>query len=89
MSSCLIICLVIVREIFLPQPDCLAITKVHRLNFSLLLIIQLSLTCFQTNEQVFKTEDTLCDLDISRQRPVCGLFPAKCQSLITADFSTN
>ena len=34
MSSC-VICLVIAREIFLPQPDCSVITKVH--DFSLLL----------------------------------------------------
>ena len=34
MSSC-VICLVIAREIFLPQPDCSVIAKVH--DFSLLL----------------------------------------------------
>ena len=34
LSSC-VICLVIAREIFLPQPDCSVITKVH--DFSLLL----------------------------------------------------
>ena len=34
MSSC-VICLVIAREILLPQPDCLVVTKVH--DFSLLL----------------------------------------------------
>ena len=34
MSSC-VICLVIAREIFLPQPDCSVIKKMH--DFSLLL----------------------------------------------------
>ena len=34
MSSC-VTCLVIVREIFLPQADCSVVTKVH--DFSLLL----------------------------------------------------
>ena len=73
--SC-VICLVIVREIFLLQSDCSAITKVR--NFSLL-----SLTCFVKDKlkQTLKTVDTLYKLDIFRHRPICGLFPLKCQSL--------
>ena len=29
---------------------------------------------------MLKKEDTLYELDISRHRPICGLFPAECQS---------
>ena len=29
---------------------------------------------------MFKKEDTSYELDISRHRPICGLFPAECQS---------
>ena len=35
--SCCLICLFTAREVFLSQPDSSAITKVHKLNFSLLL----------------------------------------------------
>ena len=69
-----VICLAIAKEIFLPQLDCSVITKVH--NFSVL-----NLTCFVKNRQTLKTEDTLDKLDIFRHRPICGLFPLKCQSL--------
>ena len=74
MSS--VICLVIAREIFLLQSDCSAVTKVRY--FSLL-----TLTCFVKDKlkQKLKTEDTLYKLDIFRHRPICGLFPLKCQSL--------
>ena len=30
---------------------------------------------------MLKKEDTSYELDISRHRPICGLFPAECQSL--------
>ena len=75
LSSC-VICLVIAREIFLLKSDCSAITKVHKLNFSLL-----SLTYFAKDKQTLKMEDTLYKMDIFRHRPICGLFPLKCQSL--------
>ena len=75
LSSC-VICLVIAREIFLLKSDCSVITKVHKLNFSLL-----SLTYFAKDEQTLKMEDTLYKMDIFRHRPICGLFPLKCQSL--------
>ena len=32
-------------------------------------------------KQTLKTENTLYKLDIFRHRPICGLFPLKCQSL--------
>ena len=73
MSSC-VICLVIAQEIFLLHSDCSVITKVH--NFSLL-----SLLVLKDITQTLKTEDTLYKLDIFRHRPICGLFPSKCQSL--------
>ena len=75
LSSC-VIYLVIAREIFLLKSDCSVITKVHKLNFSLL-----SLTYFAKDEQTLKMEDTLYKMDIFRHRPICGLFPLKCQSL--------
>ena len=75
MSSC-VICLVVAREIFLLQSDCSAITKVHKPNFSLL-----SLTYFAKDKQTLKMKDTLYKMDIVRHRPICGLFPLKCQSL--------
>ena len=31
---------------------------------------------------MFKTADTLYKWDIFRNRPICGLFPSKCQSLL-------
>ena len=79
LSSC-VICLVIAREIFLLKSDCSAITKVHKLNFSLL-----SLTYFAKDGQTLKMEDTLYKMDIFRHRPICGLFPP----VFTPDFSTN
>ena len=30
---------------------------------------------------MLQTEDTLYKLNIFRHRPICGLFPSKCQSL--------
>ena len=75
LSSC-VIYLVIAREIFLLKSDCSVIPKVHKLNFSLL-----SLTYFAKDEQTLKMEDTLYKMDIFRHRPICGLFPLKCQSL--------
>ena len=58
----------------LPASVCLLLTKMH--NFSLL-----GLTRFLQDKQKLKTEDTLYKLDIFRHRPICGLFPLKCQSL--------
>ena len=75
LSSC-VICLVIAREIFLLKSDCSAITKVHKLNFSLL-----RLTYFAKDKQTLKMEDTLYKMDVFRHRPICGLFPLKSQSL--------
>ena len=72
--SC-VICLFIAREIFLLQSNCSAITKMH--NFSLL-----GLTRFLQDKQKLKTEDTLYKLDIFRHRPISGLFPLKCQTIL-------
>ena len=46
-------------------------------NFSLL-----GLTRFLQDKQKLKTEDTLYKLDIFRHRPICGLFPLKCQAIL-------
>ena len=43
--------------------------------------LSLQLTCFVKDKQTLETEDTLYKLDIFRHRPICGLFPLKCQSL--------
>ena len=46
-------------------------------NFSLVSLLYNELILYRIN----KTEDTLHKLDISRHSPICGLFPAECQSL--------
>ena len=70
MSSC-VICLVIAKQIFLFQSDCLAITK--RAYFFVIELIMINL----------KAEDTLHKLDIfwHRTTTLGGLFPLECQSL--------
>ena len=57
---CTVICLVIARKRFLPQPDCSVITKVH--DFSLLLY---TVYLFSKDKQTLKTEDTLYKFDFS------------------------
>ena len=79
MSWCLI-CLVTAREVFLSQPNSSAITNVHKPNFSPLLYNQAYFVFKRINERQ-KWKGTLCKLDIYRQRPVCGFFPAECHSL--------
>ena len=80
MSSC-VICLVIAREIFLLQSDCSATTKVHII-FRYWAYFIINLFCkLRILKQTLKMEDTLYKLDISRHKPICGLFPAECQFL--------